>query len=156
MMDILAVLAVIVATIGIFVAKRVQNAYLRSRVRVLYKRFDQLEHGTVQVRSDEIDEGLPFVWSRNERKNGRDIYKHPPRKAELILTFALKAADQEVILGDMQERFHQTGKKFGYRHAKRWYLWETARTVSSQIVPKLTKIGVVAYLMDLVRKIIAP
>lgn len=84
------------------------------------------------------------------------ISTKPPTGSQLFLRFTLKAKDQEVILGDLEEVFHIVGRQFGYKVARRWYIVQSIRTVFSLIVGKLAKWGVFAYITDMVRKIISP
>lgn len=160
-MDILAVVSVLVLIASVYVSRFVQDAFLRHKVRKLVERFDYMQANVNEISSeietgnepDILEELSSSSISAPNLPNDKDA--RPPQKLQLILRYTLRASDQEVILGDMHQRFREHCEEHGYKSARRWYRWETIRTVSSQIIPKLTRFGIVAYLVDLVRKIIA-
>tara|TARA_B100001250_G_C19596210_1_gene698549 strand:+ start:337 stop:876 length:540 start_codon:yes stop_codon:yes gene_type:complete len=85
-----------------------------------------------------------------------EVRHDPPKRMQLLLRFALKPKDQAAILGDMEEIFHSMVVRYGYKTARRWYVWHALRSSVSQLVEKVAKWGVVAYIGETIRRIIAP
>jgi hypothetical protein len=80
--------------------------------------------------------------------------KHlPPSSAQLLMRFAIKPSDQEVIFGDMNEIFNIMVKQNGPGWARAWYVWHAIRSSTAQLVAKLWKWGVFAYIAEFIRKI---
>lgn len=97
---------------------------------------------------------LTHVFTR-KKKPVATVSCNPPKKMQLMLRFALKPKDQEAILGDMEELFHRVVKNHGHRTGRVWYVWQALRTVSAQLVAKLMRWGVVAYISDTIRRIVS-
>jgi hypothetical protein len=79
----------------------------------------------------------------------------PPRKAELLLRFVMKPRDQEVMLGDMQEIFLHMLHEYGPKTARRWYIWQTTRSVWAVVAARIAKWGVLTALGETIRRIIS-
>jgi hypothetical protein len=58
----------------------------------------------------------------------------PPRFAERLVEWSLPEADREVVLGDLQEEFAATANRAGRAAAVRGYLWQTARSIGSNLI----------------------
>jgi hypothetical protein len=96
-----------------------------------------------------------IVWGLGQRRaKGGLSPVIPIQKAELFLRFVLKPADQEAILGDMEEIATKIAKAHGDQAAKRWYIWQVSRTIWSIGWSRLTKWGIFVVIGDAIRRII--
>ena len=99
---------------------------------------------------------MKSILSFRVHKKQAPTNSKPPKKAQRLLRFALKPADQEAILGDMEEIFNIMVKEDGISIASRWYIWQALRTSFAQLLNKLIKWGFVSYVADMLRKFIIP
>jgi len=63
-----------------------------------------------------------------------------PSTAETIISYLCTPDRLEAVLGDLQRNFARRAAKHGEKAARRWYWWQTARTVAAfgvQIVMKV-------------------
>lgn len=60
--------------------------------------------------------------------NKPDLQK-PPKSAEFLIYIFVKRQDREVILGDLEEDFHEVRHKFGKRYASFQYWCQVLRSI---------------------------
>ena len=62
-----------------------------------------------------------------------------PSAAETIISYACSPDRLEAVLGDLQRNFARRVAKHGDTAARRWYWWQTARTLTAFGLQLVTK-----------------
>jgi len=143
--------------------EEVKEGPLRSSLSIIFHLYNEMIEGLIQFIAEAIHAfvslitgllTLNFLPPMKVKKTTSARQEYPPRVAKLFMRFVIKPADQEIILGDMQEIFHTIGNENNYFIAKIWYVWQAIWSVGAVIVRKLIRLGVWAFLADTVKKII--
>ena len=72
----------------------------------------------------------------------------PPRRAKLLLRYALPRKDQEHIIGDLEEAYHiEWLPEHGFRKARRLYWWHAIRSIAPMLSTGLRRSAIITALL---------
>lgn len=162
-MDVMRLLETIAATIAIPIGYVASSVFERRKAAALTREFEAVVKAVQDVLHATWAEGTSVIVWPITRTKGRKAaaqkpaqpLARPPKTARLLVRLTVRAGDQEALLGDMEEMYHNALRDHGRTWAAICYYAQAVRSLLPLLWTSLKSAGVITAALKLIHKIAA-